>query len=321
MCNGTEDFERCPEDCKTNICDYQAESGCCKGEVAVWCFGGDQQMMSCEHHPSCGWNPEHQSYGCGTDGAEDPDGVLLKDCDEYLAVVCGDGECDKDEDHINCPADCEPPPPGCGDGECAAGEDYTLCPEDCYQDGCGKIREEGCCDGVVLKWCIGDALFMVNCEEDPACGWAEGDGYYWCGTGGEADPSGMSPLTCTEVENAFCGDGLCQSGETKYNCPADCVPAPLVECGDGVCEPPEDEATCPIDCVVPVEPEPTQDIQIPPDQLTSDLVTEDTAIIEEAGPKKGSSGGCATGSAGPSPSVSLALLLALPVLLRRRRRQ
>ncbi len=317
ICNGTEDFERCPEDCKTNICDYQTESGCCKGEVAVWCFGGDQQMMSCEHHPSCGWNPEHQSYGCGTDGAEDPEGLLLKDCDEYLAVVCGDGECDEEEDHIICPDDCEPPPEGCGDGECAPGEDYTLCPEDCYQDGCGKIREEGCCDGSVLKWCIGSALFMVNCEEDPSCGWADGDGYYWCGTAGEADPTGMSPLTCTEVENAFCGDGLCQSGEDKYNCPADCKPAPLVECGDGLCEDPENEETCPVDCVVVVEPEPSQDISTPPEQLFSDLVTEDAAVIEEAAPKKGKSGGCSAGPGGRASLASLALLLLTLLALHR----
>ncbi|MBN2087517.1 hypothetical protein JW758_04155 [Candidatus Peregrinibacteria bacterium] len=54
--------------------------------------------------------------------------------------------------------------------------------------------------------------------------------------------------------SAVCGNGKCEKGETKKNCPKDCgsTPPPVVrkgkKCGNGVCDASEDFATCPEDC-------------------------------------------------------------------------
>jgi len=312
-CNGTEDFKRCPEDCRKEICHVLPVKGCCDGEVAVWCYESDLQMVSCEHHPSCGWDPANGGYGCGTDGSEDPTGELPRDCTAYLATVCGDGECDDEEDHVSCPDDCEPPPPGCGDGECGPGEDYTLCPDDCFLNGCGKVLEAGCCDGDVVKSCIGGALFMVNCSEEPMCGWSEEDGYYWCGTEGSPEPSGIHAQDCADVAAAHCGDGICQADENKYSCQEDCMPAPEVECGDGVCEEPESNETCPQDCVPPVEPNVVEESGAEQEIVAAEP-EEDVTAVEEMEVKKKKSGSCGVASQSFGPGA-LMLLLALLLLV------
>lgn len=43
----------------------------------------------------------------------------------------------------------------------------------------------------------------------------------------------------------FCGNGLCDIGETKVNCPEDC------HCGDGICDPCETSLSCLADCIEP----------------------------------------------------------------------
>ena len=41
-------------------------------------------------------------------------------------------------------------------------------------------------------------------------------------------------------------DGICQTDESEYTCPADCA---VATCGDGVCDPAESPRTCPADCI------------------------------------------------------------------------
>ncbi|NCN65770.1 MAG: hypothetical protein GW910_06935, partial [Candidatus Altiarchaeum hamiconexum] len=43
-----------------------------------------------------------------------------------------------------------------------------------------------------------------------------------------------------------CGDGKCEAGETKENCPRDCI-----VCGDNVCDIGESYENCPSDCPKP----------------------------------------------------------------------
>ncbi len=46
----------------------------------------------------------------------------------------------------------------------------------------------------------------------------------------------------------WCGDGVCDAGETEANCPADCTGGSF--CGDGTCDANEDEVSCAADCYV-----------------------------------------------------------------------
>lgn len=289
VCDGLEHFALCPEDCKENICDIDPPWGCCDGDVAVYCWGGDLVKMSCQHHPACGWDGELSAYTCDTDGQPEPTGDVPMDCMAYEPDPCGDGKCGWDETWETCPQDCDPLPEGCGDGACGPGEDYTSCPQDCYKAGCGKIGEQGCCDAGLVKWCIGDSLFMVNCENEPVCGWSQDDGYYWCATAGEDEPTGMYPLSCEEVENAFCGDAKCQMGENKYTCPEDCTPPD--QCGNGLCEESEDAAACPEDCAADFAPEAEPDVTATPDLAPAEIAA-DTAAPDAAPGSSASSGGC-----------------------------
>jgi hypothetical protein len=78
-------------------------------------------------------------------------------------------------------------PDGCGGlcGTCVASP-----------DPCGGITYEGCCEGTTAKWCENDQVQFVDCADEPLCGWDASAGYYYCGTDGQADPSGSFPMAC-----------------------------------------------------------------------------------------------------------------------------
>jgi len=58
-----------------------------------------------------------------------------------------------------------------------------------------------------------------------------------------------SEQTSVSVEAKIeCGNKICEAGETKENCPQDCI-----VCGDGYCDNGEDYKTCPGDCPKPEE--------------------------------------------------------------------
>jgi hypothetical protein len=321
-CNGTEDYSRCPDDCKKDICAVLPDMGCCMGNVAVWCMLGDLQMFSCEHHPACGWNPDAGGYMCDTAGEEDPEGLFPMDCENYPAISCGDGKCNGEENWESCPDDCEAPLEGCGDGDCGSGEDFATCPQDCYQSGCDKIGREGCCDNGLVKWCEYGGLFLVNCTEEPSCGWSSDDGYYWCGTDGSADPSGTFLQSCEEVNSATCGNDHCGPEENEYTCPEDCAEAPLFECGNGECEVGENDETCPDDCLaIEPAPEPEPDAGSSADLLLLDVACGDCEGQESEQKDSGNSCTLAPSSSADTLVPLALLMIALVGLLQSRRRR
>jgi hypothetical protein len=64
-----------------------------------------------------------------------------------------------------------------------------------------------------------------------------------------------------------CGDGICESGEDEFACPADCAAAPAeAVCGDGVCDSGEDETSCSADCAAaPLDEEPSPSVPESPE--------------------------------------------------------
>ncbi len=226
--------------------------GCCDGAVLTWCEGGALETIDCSDNATCGWSEADGFYNCGTDGLEDPSGVLPLACN----LDSGGGDPD-------------PPVGGCGDVTdvgccdgatltwCEVGELMTLACEsaetcgwsqvdgyyDCGTDGaaepggdwpktcgdagggdpdppvggCGDVTDVGCCDGATLTWCEVGELMTLACESAETCGWSQVDGYYDCGTDGAAEPGGDWPKTCA-------GD--------EPSCTADCGAA---QCGDDGC--------------------------------------------------------------------------------------
>ena len=111
--------------------------------------------------------------------------------------VCGDANCDPDEDQCNCPDDCGTPPatetnctggidedcddvtdcddtdcisdpacPSCGDGTCDPGEDQCNCSADC---GFPPAKETNCADGIDEDCDTYTDCDDSDCDLDPAC--------------------------------------------------------------------------------------------------------------------------------------------------------
>lgn len=109
---------------------------------------------------------------------------------------------------------------------------------------------------------------------DPACPDADGDGVTVCDNDCDDNDASVypgAPELCDGKDNdcnglqddecrfeGFCGDRICQSGESHLTCPRDCrntVPErgnrkkiEDIVCGDGICQPPENSRTCSRDC-------------------------------------------------------------------------
>ncbi len=141
---------------------------------------------------------------------------------------CGDGVCDPSENPISCPKDCNAYTHRCGDGECNSGEDPETCPSDCATEKkcTAGYTDEYSCQGLdlvrkyVYSTCITQYRKIKTCE-------------YGCENG-----------KCVETQGGYCGDGVCEAGET---CPSDCDTT-MSYCGDGVCDNEETAQLCPQDC-------------------------------------------------------------------------
>jgi V8-like Glu-specific endopeptidase len=97
---------------------------------------------------------------------------------------CGDGNCDANEDSVNCVQDCGPQ---CGDGVCNGGETNAGCPQDCPAGICG----------------------------DSICQVSDGESCQSCPDDCEITHPKKGVLAC-------CGNGTCERRENAEGCPNDC---------------------------------------------------------------------------------------------------
>ncbi len=83
----------------------------------------------------------------------------------------------------------------------------------------------------------------------PSCiqiGWPSCDSFL-CSCGNGLCQSGETRCNCpSDCSATFCGDGCCGGGENAGNCPADCGGGPV--CGNFACESGENRCNCPSDC-------------------------------------------------------------------------
>ncbi len=162
--------------------------------------------------------------------------------------VCGNGTCEKGETKANCPADCGTVAPVCNNnGTCDAGETTANCPADCPASGSDPTAclQANC--GTEYNACGSDqaCVTLLNClnactsATDTACINA------CASTAGQAAVTEYNNLgNCGTTNNCFsgggttspvCGDGKCDTGETKANCPADCGTTTTTNVCDGNC--------------------------------------------------------------------------------------
>jgi hypothetical protein len=180
-------------------------------------------------------------------GESSPD--CVGDCSAELGVQCSASEIDQIDacsslacgDYENClfSVPCIGEEPACGDGVCGSGEDCSSCAQDCGTCTCG----DGTCSPGECSSCASD------CPGGCTCGDV-------CSVG---PPQDLSCGSCQDIvcsADSFCceqeWDGICV-GEAEDLCGKDC-PA---FCGDGVCDMGESENSCPQDCFIgPPPPQP-----------------------------------------------------------------
>ena len=239
-CDITENCLTCSKDCGTCVagCTKSADPGCggcaCEAEVCA------ADSYCCSNH----WDGSCVSECAAT---------KLITCPAFNDV-CGDGICGANEFSSDCPNDCGGSFFYCGDGICSASEqeDCKGCSQDCGFCLTPGLSAAGCGDGQCSgdESCVNCAAdcgkcgdYSCACLEDPTC-CTEEFGYYCqdlCNTCIAGNGGGSCPVS-------NCGDGIC-AGETCSTCSSDCGKCPAY-CGDGTCDPGEDKANCPADCGV-----------------------------------------------------------------------
>jgi len=148
ICNGIEICDTCPEDCISGGGDGGiCSNGVCEPNVGEDCLSCPQdcrgkQVGIAKRQYCCGDGGGAIPVGC-----EDPrcseDGWLCSEThsDPYC---CGDGQCEGDEDYLNCAIDgCLEP--FCGDYTCDPDKEQCNCSVDC---GTPSVTETNCSDGI-----------------------------------------------------------------------------------------------------------------------------------------------------------------------------
>ena len=252
---------KCPNNCccgnakiDTDIspaekCDYKADpTGCPSNQTCT-------EECACELEPEdkCGDGEVTDAEEC--DPGADPSGcsgdrVCTLECVCEEKEQCGDDNCGEGEDQSNCCDDC-----GCPSGQ-------TCSDNECITPTCSTNAD--CYDGefCTSDRCINPGQADARCENPQITECVNGDlccpeGCYNKRVGGDSD--------CT----SSCSNGVCEFGETCYNCSTDCgctssescdpshgaadergCYTAVAECGDGICNTPSETCyTCPADCV------------------------------------------------------------------------
>ena len=235
LCDGGESCATCPSDCGACVCGdgtcSAGECSSCPADCPNGCACNDTCEVGPAQDPSCG---QCQADIC----AQDPfcceqswDDICVGEaetiCGQDCPSVCGDFNCEPDEDVTTCPNDCANI---CGNGLCEDFESCSNCPGDCGACVCG----DGTCNLGECSTCAADCPDGCTCgdacvtgpAQDPSCGQCQ------------ADICAADPFCCEQSWDSIC------AGEAESICGKDCPSF----CGDFVCDPDEDAASCPNDC-------------------------------------------------------------------------
>lgn len=206
-----------------------------------------------------GGYPENGICGDGNCDENENCALCSEDCgicvQPAIGENCGNGTCEGDEGCFLCQEDCGPCADQgasiCGDAICSGDEGCQQCPEDCSI--CPE--DAGTAAGFCGDLMCGTDESCETCQADCGlCDVIQGDGGAYPGPGNGSDAG--APVGGAEDAGSgsvmFCGDGICSEGENTSNCWQDCG----VQCGDDVCNGPETCDFCPEDCGLCEEPTP-----------------------------------------------------------------
>jgi hypothetical protein len=242
----------------------------CEDECPYWgkeeCVSGGTRVCGYWDSDPC---LEWDYRSCDTDCCDDPCDDCNDDCEarwlsdyrcsgNWRQRLWIDANCDERwQDYEYCPE-------GCSNGQCQSGctagylneyrcqgnqrqrkyqfSDCTTewrlvetCQYGCLDNQCTS----GCTAGYLNEYqCLGNILQRQYRNTDCSLEWRN---YQTC-------QYGCSNNRCNDP-TPYCGDGICDSGETCSNCPQDCgICPPTNYCGDGICDSGETCSNCPQDC-------------------------------------------------------------------------
>jgi hypothetical protein len=207
--------ESFPPECGpyTDSCGNPLDAGACAAEFS--CQSGT--CVQCTSNPpECG--PYTDSCGNSIDAGSCPSGSI---CQGGTCVVCTSNppQCGPYTDSCGNPLDAGPCPSGydCQGGTCV--QVCTAIVPQCgpYTDSCGNVKDAGPCPAGYT--CSGG-----SCQPDCVSTGCGGQ----CGV--ITDNCGNS-IDCGACP--YCGDGICNNGETCDTCPGDCGACPPPGCGTG----------------------------------------------------------------------------------------
>ncbi len=168
VCTVEETCESCALDCGVcvgNCCEEQEGPGC-DAELVKECVCADDTYC-CESVWDGVCVAQVESLGCAScdvvkcgDGLCDPNAEDCEKCPQDCGAcpVCGDGNCDANENCESCPGDCGECQPACCETTNTPG-----CPEDPAIEACVCAQDFFCC---IFSW---DSL-CVNQVEQAGCG-------------------------------------------------------------------------------------------------------------------------------------------------------
>jgi formylglycine-generating enzyme required for sulfatase activity len=269
ICDPTETWAKCPQDCphppdgvcNNGYCDWNEYYGSSCPADCLAKYGYNCGNNICDPTETVGSCP-HDCVGVKPDVCPDSHCGLaeydasscIADCKVYK---CNNGLCDATETVGNCPQDCIGVKPDvCPDTYCSVAEyQNSTCIADCKVYKCNN----GICDptetvGSCPQDCVGKKPDVCP---DTYCSLAEYQNstciadckVYKCNNG-ICDPPetvGSCPQDCVGVKPDVCPDGYCSVDEYQNSsCIADCK---VYKCGNGLCDPTETVGSCPSDCV------------------------------------------------------------------------
>lgn len=271
VCNGAETSALCPSECKA---EPRCGDGMCNsGESTYSC------LSDCApgEDPLCNSSPYfcRTQTGCIGRGAYWCSNTCSSSSCKNGGALCGNAVCDPGETSEKCPSDCTgitgplcaTTPSACStqidctshgfywcnnacqsaactgtgcnnNGICDSNETVASCVSDCSSDTTTYCGTSGWHYDTGARSCVRDG---ASCSTPKACDSCRpSTGTKWCQWNADG-----CPVSCQTTSGGYCGNNICDSGETTTSCIADCAPA----CNNnGRCDSGETSSNCWSDC-------------------------------------------------------------------------